>query len=833
VGGLFHPVIEMTQQTLAERRLKALRDLADRMTEAKTVIGACNLIAQTLAAHQLDLPFALLYLLDADGKRAKLAGSAGLAAGSLASPEEVDLAAPSQTCWPLAEAARDRQVAQVDNLEGRFGPLECGPYPESPQTAFVLPISVSGLEHPFSLLVAGVSPRRALDDAYRTFYLMLREGVANALTNARAYEEERKRAEALAEIDRAKTVFFSNVSHEFRTPLTLMLGPIQDTLVEDQLPPQTHERLEVAYRSSLRLLKLVNTLLDFSRIEAGRIQAVYEPVNLATFTIDLASVFRSAIERAGMKLIIDCPPPARATYVDREMWEKIVLNLLSNAFKFTLEGQIEVSLKSAGESVELTVRDTGVGIAAKNLPQLFERFHRVEEARGRTHEGSGIGLALVQELVKLHGGTVRVESELGLGSAFIVSIPFGFAHLPAEHVKATHGNERALTAKATGARAFVEEALQWLPTETNSQTAGKWRGVDATGVPLSASLPIPPYVSLGRILLADDNSDMREYIRRLFAANYEIEAVADGEAALQAAHERPPDLVLSDVMMPKLDGFGLLKALREDERTATIPVILLSARAGEESRAEGMEAGADDYLIKPFSARELLARVRAHLEMTHLRREAEMALRHSEKRFRELVDNAPIIIWMTDDQGNNEFVNKAYLTFFGVTPEDVAERKWKDLIHPDDYERYVQKFFDISAAGLPFRAEARVRRADGEWRWLDSYAVPRSAESGRAPGMISCSADITERNQAEELVRRANERFELAESASNGFVYDWRLHEDTVERSQGMAAVLGYHPGEVSDSPQWWFEQIHPNDLARAQTEAELVFASSDERITT
>jgi PAS domain S-box-containing protein len=843
VGGVFCIVRETTGRVLGERRLQTLRDLAARSAEARTEEEACQLAAETLAANAYDIPFAMLYLLDRTGARTRLAGAAGIAVDTVASPREIILAQTSDSLcdWPFAEVTAGRHGRVVDDLSQRFGltgaKLPGGPWPESPEQAMMLPLARAGQDrssNPLAgFLIAGISPRRAFDDEYQGFFALVAGQVTTAIANARAYEEERRRAEALAEIDRAKTAFFSNVSHEFRTPLTLMLGPIEDILAEDQLPSRTHERLEVAHRNSLRLLKLVNALLDFSRTEAGRIQAVYEPVDLATFTAELASVFRSAIERAGMSLIIDCPPLSWDTYVDREMWEKIVLNLLSNAFKFTFEGQIEVSLKPAGESVELTVRDTGVGIAAKELPQLFERFHRVVEARGRTYEGSGIGLALVQELVKLHGGTVRVESEPGVGSAFIVSIPFGLAHLPAENVKTKGWNWRPQTATATGARAFVEEALLWLPIETKGRTDDETQSVDATNADFPTFPPTIPSISPARILLADDNSDMRAYVRRLLATNYDVEAVADGEAALQAARECPPDLVLSDVMMPKLDGFGLLRALREDERLATIPVILLSARAGEEARVEGMEAGADDYLIKPFSARELLARIRAHLEMTRLRREAEVALRHSEKLFRELADDAPLIVWMTDDHGNNEFVNKAYLSFFGVEPEDVAERRWMELVHPDDYKSYVQKFFDVSAARLPFRAEARVRRADGEWRWLESYAVPRSAESGRGSGMIGCSADITERTQAEELVRGANERFELAESASNGFVYDWRLREDTVERSQGMAAVLGYRPGEVPDTPQWWFEQINPSDLARVQAEVELVFAARGDKITT
>lgn len=221
-------------------------------------------------------------------------------------------------------------------------------------------------------------------------------------------------------VDRAKTSFFSNVSHEFRTPLTLMLSPTEDALADTEAPLTAvqRERIEVVQRNGYRLLKLVNTLLDFSRIEAGRVQVVYEPTNLAMLTAELASVFRSTIEQAGMQLIVNCPLLPEAIYIDRESWEKIVFNLLSNAFKFTLQGTIKVELRWVESYVELTVKDTGIGIASEELPHLFERFYRVKGAQGRSFEGSGIGLALVQELVKLHGGTVNVASVLGEGSCF-------------------------------------------------------------------------------------------------------------------------------------------------------------------------------------------------------------------------------------------------------------------------------------------------------------------------------------------------------------------------------------------------------------------------------
>ena len=291
----------------------------------------------------------------------------------------------------------------------------------------MLPLIQAGHGRPTGVFVAGLNPFLRFDEAYHSFTNLFVGQLTAGLSNARAYDAERKRAEALAEIDRAKTTFFSNVSHEFRTPLTLMLGPLLDTLAEQNgpLPPRAANELAVVHRNGLRLLKLVNTLLDFSRIEAGRVEASFVLTDLAAFTAELASVFRSAVEKANLTLTIDAPPLDVPTYVDRDMWEKVVFNLVSNAFKFTLAGGITVRLSKDSRQVRLAVQDTGSGIPPEELPRLFERFHRVEGTKGRTHEGTGIGLALVQELVKIHGGTVSVESEVGRGSTFTVEIPVG------------------------------------------------------------------------------------------------------------------------------------------------------------------------------------------------------------------------------------------------------------------------------------------------------------------------------------------------------------------------------------------------------------------------
>jgi PAS domain S-box-containing protein len=517
---------------------------------------------------------------------------------------------------------------------------------------------------------------------------------------------------------------------------TLMLGPLEDVLAEgDELRPVHRERLEVAQRNSLRLLKLVNTLLDFSRIEAGRIQVSYEPTDLAAFSAELASVFRSAVERAGLRLVVDCPPLAEPVHVDREMWEKIVLNLLSNAFKFTFEGEIEVSLRQAGETVELVVRDTGTGIPAEKIPHLFERFHRVKGARGRTFEGSGIGLALVHELVKLHGGTVRVESAVDRGTTFTVSLPTGTAHLPAERI----GAARTLASTSLRGEVYVDEALRWLP-EGGFQSPGPSRS-DVRA----------------RVLVADDNADMREYVGRLLSPRHDVVAVDDGAAALRAAREQAFDLVLSDVMMPGLDGFELLRELRADERTRETPVILLSARAGEESIVEGMEAGADGYLVKPFSAKELRACVASHLRLQGVRRAAQAALRASEAKFATAFDRSPLGLTITAlDDGRLVEVNEGFVRLSGYTREEALGSTPDELGLWMDPELRAERFAQLRAGGHVPEIEARFRLKSGEER----IGVIGSAlvEIGGRPCVLSSVMDITARKRMEEALREADRR---------------------------------------------------------------------------
>ncbi|MEP7218049.1 MAG: ATP-binding protein, partial [Bacteroidota bacterium] len=775
IGGIICANTDDTQKIVGERQLALLRDLAAATADARTFDDACSRSAACLAGNPFDLPFAMIYLADPNRERLFLAGTSGVEPGHPAVPDSVRVG--EDIIWPFAEALESHSPRLISLPDDLAATLPRGAWEYPPGHAVAVPIAPSGGTGRSGVLIVGLNPVRLFDDGYRGFIDLVAAQIAASIANAQAYEEERKRTEALAELDRAKTTFFSNVSHEFRTPLTLMLGPIDDILAKpgEQLLPDNREMLTIVRRNGQRLLKLVNSLLDFSRIEAGRVQATFQPIDLAACTAELASVFRAATENAGLRLVIDCPPLPDAVYVDRDMWEKIVLNLVSNAFKYTLAGQITVSLRAdeAG-SVLLSVADTGIGIPEDELPRIFDRFHRVEGAGGRTQEGTGIGLALAMELVKLHGGVLGVESQYGRGSTFRVCLPLGKEHLPADRI----GGGQPLASTAIGADAFVEEALRWLP-DTGSVPAGSSR------VPLAEDVPVwlPDVMDPGRptVILADDNTDMREYVCRLLSADYNVIAVADGRQALRAVLERGADLVLTDVMMPNLDGFGLLSAMRADPRTASIPVILLSARAGEEARVEGLQAGADDYLIKPFSARELLARVAGTLALARLRR---LAFQREEELKAETSN-----ILESITEGFIELDGGYHFTYVNSAARNIFRMGWDDLVGSDFRAVFPEAVGTDLESGLGRAMEGRVatnllHHHMASNRWYEVNAYP--AKHG---GLAVYFRDITERRRSDEAqaahARIATLRFDMAMSLASG--------DDLAAVLQRSAALLVEH----------------------------------------
>ena len=775
VGGVYCIVTETTDRVIGSRRMALLRDLAAQQTTARTTREAYVMAMEILAARQQDIAFALAYVDD-----------------------------ELQSCTPLAEAHLARA---------------------NPDLVKELPVFSSGSDSRAGRLVVGLNPRRPYDDQYRAFLELVASQLGTAVANARAYEEERKRAEALADIDRAKTAFFSNVSHEFRTPLTLILGPVEDMLTESAARPAVErERIDLVYRNSLRLLKLVNTLLDFSRMEAGRAQAVFRPTDLPALTADLASAFRSAIERAGMELVVDCPPLPEPAYVDRDMWEKIVLNLVSNAFKYTLAGRITVSLHQQGQSIVLSVADTGVGIPGEEVPHVFERFHRVEGIQGRTHEGTGIGLALVQELAKLHSGSVTVVSQPGSGSTFTVTIPYGSAHLPAERI----GVARTLAATTLGATPFVEEALRWLPAIERETAAAR----DVFGSVAPERRSPRRDGARARVLLADDNADMRDYVARLLSADFDVEAVPDGVAAVAAARRHHPDIVLADVMMPLLDGFGVLRELRDDADLRAVPIVLLSARAGEEARVEGWGAGADDYLVKPFSARELVARVESHLNLTRVRREADAALRESERRFRALVlASSDVVYRMSADWSEMRYLDGRGF----IADTDQVNSGWlATYIDPDDRARVLDAVHEAIRTKSVFELEHPVRRLDGTLGWTFSRAIPILDDAGEIVEWFGTASDVTDRKRIEQALQESltAEQAARGEAQRASRMKDEFLTMLSHELRTPLNAILGWsqiltsNENATTDSIRKGLDTIERNARVQAQLIEDLLDVS-------
>ncbi|MFN6525894.1 ATP-binding protein [Nostoc sp. ChiSLP03a] len=640
--------------------------------------------------------------------------------------------------------------------------------------------------------------------------------------------------EALSELDRAKTVFFSNISHEFRTPLTLMLSPLEDLLLDTQTPlvPQQRDRLELVQRNGLRLLKLVNTLLDFSRLEAGRMQAAYQPIDLAAFTTELASMFGSLMEQAGLEFAIDCPTLPEAIYIDRQMWEKIVFNLLSNAFKFTLTGTIAVRLQPNHNTVNLIVEDTGSGIPEAEISRLFERFYQVKGLQGRSFEGSGIGLSLVQELVKLHGGTISVTSVLGEGSRFTVSILTGCAHLPQEQLNAP-GTVASNTLSATP---YLEEASRWLLEEAGGQRsrgAGGQGGRGDTEKEGSFDRVFFPS-ACARILLADDNADMRDYVRRLLSQRYEVETVADGMAALAAIQAQQPDLILSDVMMPGLDGYELLHQLRANPQTRELPVILLSARAGEEARVEGLAAGADDYLIKPFSARELLARVESTLKLIDIRKQAAQTLQASEQQLKLALETSKLGSWQLDIKTNVLSTSDQCKVNYGLPINaDFSHKVLMERIHPEDRTWVQAAILDSITNSSNYEVEYRTVWDDGSTHWALVRGHIIDDEAGNPERMIGISIDISDRKQAEADLRETHVQLESALAAGAIYTWRWQIPENLVIVNAAFARLFGVDPVEATTGLpiELFVQAMHEEDRPQTVTAINQAIATGEEYV--
>ena len=758
VVGVITPVAETTDEIISQRRLLTLRDLAARSVDAKNETEAWEFAARALSGNPYDIPCAALYRFDRDIVRAEAMAFAGIAPGNSFLLDNVVLKSDEPLARSFRGVAAASEPVQLGGLESLGATLPGGFWGGTLCEMILLPITQIGQESAMGVLAAGINRHKKLDEGYRGFLKLVAGQIAKSISDARAVDEERHRAEALAALDRAKTTFFSNISHELRTPLTLILGPLEELRKQSENPtPACRENIELVHRNATRLLKLVNTLLEFSRIEAGRIQAIYEPVKLGQATAEIASVFRSAIEKGGLEFEVRCEEPSAPVYVDKQMWEKVVLNLLSNALKFTHAGTIAVELKEAGDAVQLSVQDTGVGIPAAEMPRLFERFHQIEGTQGRTHEGTGIGLALVQELVKLHGGTIRAESDAGRGSRFIVTIPKGVSHLPADRI--AKFSESPVVSKEHNPH--LDEAKAWFQDDLNVPAA-----LDKAQVTSDGEASVRP-----QVLLVEDNSDMRQYLRRLLTdEGYSVRAAPDGQAALEQIQSAIPDLILSDVMLPRLDGIGLLRRLRENPNLSDVPIILLSARAGEDFRLEGLEAGADDYLIKPFQARELLTRIKSQLELNRRRRETG-------SRWKPSSEASLTGTWDVNLLTGESFWSPGLFELLGYSNTNCmpSTEAWQGRVHPEDLQNVLQARESAVRDRREYRFEHRVILPGGQTRWVAAKGRFYSDHTGKPYRDLGSLTDITSRKFPPKDSQAATARPERGQHAREAL--DQRMDE--------------------------------------------------------
>lgn len=778
VEGVFGPGVESTDNVLAARRMRTLAKLA-AVPRTRDVNAAFVALLEALDGNPNDVPFALAYEIDAIHRQATLKSALHVERGSAIAPYVVDLRSP-RAPWPFGHVFESGAPLLVSDLAARFGMSKLGPWPDPTAEALVYPI---GGSPPAAALVVGLNRRRLLDPPYRDFLDLLAAQIHAGILEAEAFTTSKKRVDALAEANRMKTELFSNVSHEFRTPLTLILGPLERALSHrEKLPNGVASDLVVAERSAKRLQLLVSSLLDISQAEAHRLMPRFEKIDLAETTKSIVALFTSAVDAAGLSLVVDCPPLGGPVPIDREMWAKIVVNLMSNALKFTGEGEIRVVLRERAQHAELVVSDTGVGIDEADQPHVFDRFFRGTRVAPRSSEGSGIGLALVRELVQLHHGRIRVQSKPGEGATFTVWVPttarISTSPVPLEP---THD-----------VVALAEGALAWAQTPPEAHGivgSSQLEGLEAIRAATTGAC----------VLVVDDNADMRGYMQQLLREmGWRVETANDGDAAISRLREIRADIVVADVMMPKSDGFELLRRLRADAELRETPVVLVTARAGESAAVDGLVAGANDYITKPFSARELAARVGGQIELARVRKRVDQTIR-------SVFDALPMGVGVFDQNGSLITSNPEMRRFIptGILPSrDPARRdRWTFSNGTADG--------DFPGARA-LRGERVVPGVD--MRYLDESgkaiathvsAVPLRASEGSDAAAFVVVDDVT-------AATETSVRYRALVAATSYVVY--RMSPDWSEMTELRGA--GFLRDTAEAKRGWLEEYIAPEDRA-------------------
>jgi PAS domain S-box-containing protein len=590
--------------------------------------------------------------------------------------------------------------------------------------ARVVPVLEPGLSEPTALLRFDANPRRPWDALLQAYADLCASHVATALSGVRRRTDDRAREEALAELDVAKSDFFANVSHELRTPLALIAGPVQDALAADALDDDTRRRFEMIARNAERLTGLVDRILDLTRVEAGAVEPHRVAVDVAAVTDGIAANFRPAIERMGLEFVVERGDLGREAHVDVDMYERIVLNLLSNALKFTPQGRIGLTLTGDVAGYEVSVSDTGIGIPEKDRDHVFDRFRQLAGSdERRSREGAGIGLSIVRQLVGLLGGTITLDSGEGRGSTFTVRLPWG-------EPSTRSASRPSITPRPV--ESFITEAVAWGGPDQGADEAAEAAGHAASGRPT--------------LLVVEDNPDMRWHVTRHLRDDYDVVTSRDGVEALERMRADRPDIVLADVMMPRMDGLTLVREIREDPVLRDVPVVLLSARAGVEASTIGLTMGADDYVVKPFDPTELRARLAANLVRSRSRSRDAAWLRAILGAIQE-----PLLV--ADAEGTVVELNAAFTRDYGWSLADgplTPPYPWWIPADeaPAENEAHARRV-ELLRTGQPFLDEHyRIRRKSGGEAWVHTRAASVPETPDHAGFVLGVARDETRERES-------------------------------------------------------------------------------------
>jgi signal transduction histidine kinase/DNA-binding NarL/FixJ family response regulator len=801
VIGLYNQSVDTTQQVLAERRLTTVRNLSEQMLVVRSLKEYYDSIIEVLEENPRDAPFALCYSVhlknagqtsgDVDIRLERSLGvpendphatatttvnippkvksifgpgTTGLSSPTLSAISALSSGSGSNRAhiyaegnsWPIQRALATRQCVIVQDCRELTKNYPIREWDELPISAIVIPIcSDSSTDIPESVMILGLNVRRPFDEDYDSWVHVIRSHLASSHTSVKALEAEKFRIEEEVRMERAKTAWLRGAANDIRGPLALVAGPLDDVLSSELTPKQKHA-LTTAKRNTSRLLRLVDALTDLSRLEAGSVQGRFVPTDLAAFVTELSELFRPAIEKMGVSLEFDIEKSTKLVWLDPTLFEMLVSNLLGNAMKHTEEGSITVQIRYSDSSADLSVVDTGVGIPKEELKNITAAFHRTSTAVHPGFQATGLGLSIVREIVHLHDGVLHVSSATMAefqeqGSTFTAKIPLRERH------GASSADEAAPRFGKYGA-ALAGEAMRWHRGQGTSTGASSDTGNESNvGSKMSDGMLFEPEDTL---LIVDSNSDLRDYVKGIFSPYCRVIEAVNGEEGRRMAIEHSPNLILCDILLPKLTGMDLLAAIRENPKTAITPVVMLSAVAGDEARLDALFLGAEDYLTKPFKPKELLARVHLHMQVGKKRKQLEEMYTQRETELTLVSDYCPAGIMRATIDGTLVYANEAWRKMAGMGPDE----------DPADWPKYVDA---VNRAHLydvwPKFCNGDEKETRFNWKWLNgrSSAGVFVRLDKVLPGMSGILGCINDSTHEEMRIVEAERRRQEAEESKH------------------------------------------------------------------